>query len=48
MITAEGDRGTLEILIKELKVGPTYASISRVDVDWIEYTGRYKMFDIRG
>jgi len=44
---AEGDRGVLEIFIKELKTGPRFASVHNIDLKWAEPTGQYTTFDIR-
>jgi acylphosphatase len=35
-VVAEGERGLVEILIKELRVGPRYATVDGVDVEWKE------------
>jgi acylphosphatase len=33
--------------VKEVKVGPRYASVTEAKVQWGEYQGRYKGFDIK-
>jgi len=35
-VVAEGERGPVEILIKQLKVGPRYANVEGLDVKWEE------------
>ncbi len=45
-VDVEGDRGLLGEFIKEIKVGPRYATVTEVDVAWTEFTGRYRDFDI--
>ncbi len=45
-VYAEGDRGTIEVLIAELKVGPRAASVTDLDVHWTKYTGEQKGFRI--
>jgi len=45
-VAAEGGRGELEILIKELKVGPMHASVTDIDVTWGEAGGKYDSFEI--
>ena len=35
-VVAEGERGPVEILIKELRVGPRYASVEGLDITWEE------------
>jgi acylphosphatase len=42
----EGDRSSIEALIKELKVGPSHAAVSAVDIRWLPYTGKYQSFQI--
>ena len=44
---AEGERGVLEIFIKELKTGPRFASVHKIDLKWAEPTGQYTTFDIQ-
>jgi acylphosphatase len=44
-VVAEGERGLVEILIKELKIGPRYASVERVDVEWQEPRKDFSGFD---
>ena len=45
-VLAEGDKGKLEQLIAKLKAGPRAAHVERVDVEWGEYSGKYRQFDI--
>jgi acylphosphatase len=45
---AEGDRGPLEDLIKQLRVGPRFGTVTGVDVNWKEPTGKYRSFEIQG
>ncbi len=45
-VLAEGDRSLLEELIKELKVGPSSASVNGIDVTWTTYSGRFREFDL--
>lgn len=42
----EGDRGSIEIFIKELKAGARPASVSDVRIQWLEYTGQHRTFEI--
>jgi len=46
-VQAEGDREDLEALLKELKVGPSGASVSNIDVTWSDYTGGLSGFNVR-
>jgi acylphosphatase len=43
-IHAEGDRGTLEALIDELRVGPANASVTDVGITWTPFTGKHQSF----
>ena len=45
-VFAEGERDKLEQLIAKLKAGPRAARVERVDVEWGEYSGKYRQFDI--
>ena len=45
-VYVEGNRSVIEALIDELKVGPYSASVSRIDVKWVKFTGKYKTFEI--
>jgi acylphosphatase len=45
-VRAEGPRGMLEELIKEVKAGPSYSSVRDVTLQWYEATGHYKSFEI--
>ena len=45
-VRVEGDRGTIEELINELKVGPSNATVTQVKVKWVEYTGQFNNFQI--
>ncbi|PWB72584.1 acylphosphatase [candidate division GN15 bacterium] len=44
----EGDRGNIESLIDELKIGPRSAAIADVQVAWTAFTGKYDAFTITG
>lgn len=45
---AEGERGSIEALIDELRVGPRAAAVTDVVVKWTPYSGRYQSFSITG
>jgi acylphosphatase len=47
-LMVEGDRGGIETLIEELKVGPRSASVADVRVQWKPFTGKYHSFSITG
>jgi len=46
-IEVEGDRGLVEEFIKTVKVGPTYASVTDLKINWYESPKGYKKFDIK-
>jgi acylphosphatase len=45
-VVAEGERAKLEQLVGQLEVGPRFASVKRVEVNWSEYSGTYRNFRI--
>lgn len=47
-LLVEGDRGNIETLIDELKVGPRSASVADVRVLWKPFTGKFHTFSITG
>lgn len=46
-VMAEGERGQLEQLLRQLEVGPRGAWVERVEASWPEYTGAYSRFEVR-
>ena len=46
-IEAEGERGLIEEFLKAVKVGPTYAHISDMKIEWYEKPRGYRDFGIR-
>jgi len=45
-VAAEGDREMLEGLLDVLREGPPGASIRDMSIDWQDYRGQFKAFDI--
>ena len=45
-VYVEGDRGLIEALLSELKIGPSNASVSDVSVVWTPFTGQFQSFEI--
>lgn len=45
-IFAEGKEDSIKKLIDWCKVGPSHAVVEDVKVEWLEYCGKYKTFDI--
>jgi acylphosphatase len=44
-VVAEGERGLVDELIRQLRVGPRYASVEGMDVRWEEPRGDLSGFD---
>lgn len=45
-VAVEGDRGAVEAFIEELRIGPPSASVTGIDVRWVDFKARYQSFDI--
>jgi len=43
----EGEREDVEKMIEFCKSGPLGAHVTKIDVQWKEYTGEFKSFKIR-
>lgn len=46
-LEAEADETVIESLLKDLRIGPPSAEVSRLDVERIAPTGRDRGFDVR-
>ncbi len=46
-VWAEGDRTKLEELLQQLHIGPPFAKVTEVKVEWFEPTGKYTSFRIQ-
>ena len=46
-VMTEGEKNSILEFIKELKIGPRAAHITDIKVQWGEYQGKFKTFDIR-
>jgi acylphosphatase len=46
-IVAEGERGSIEMLIKEVKVGPRSAQVSDCVIEWTACGNTFKGFEVR-
>jgi acylphosphatase len=46
-LLAEGDEGLLHDLIAELKRGPSSAHVSGIEVDWREFSGDFRSFEVK-
>ena len=45
-VRAEGERDRLEELLNHLKIGPSRASVERVDASWSQYTNGFSSFEV--
>lgn len=45
-VWAEGEKTKLGELINYLNTGPSRAKVERVDVEWLDYTGRFSDFQL--
>lgn len=46
-VVAEGNKPALEKLLEYLNQGPPGARVDKVNVQWQEYSGKFRSFDIR-
>lgn len=46
-VWAEGKREDLDELLNRLKRGPPQARVEQVDVEWLQYSGRFDHFTAR-
>jgi len=46
-VQAEGEKLQLDRLLEQLKTGPPGALVTRVEVDWSDYSGQFDNFSIR-
>jgi acylphosphatase len=46
-IYAEGEKGKLEELVRQLEIGPPEALVDRVEVEWAQFTGQFSQFEVR-
>jgi acylphosphatase len=46
-VEVEGDKGSVSEFIKELRIGPRSAHITDIKIQWGNYQGKYKNFDIK-
>jgi acylphosphatase len=45
-VVAEGEKSRLESLIAYLKHGPEHAEVDTIEIEWLDYTGRFNEFDV--
>ncbi len=46
-IEVEGDRSSIEELVKLARIGPRSAHVTRLTVEWRAFENRFSQFDIR-
>jgi acylphosphatase len=46
-LTAEGGRAMLEVLLADVRRGPSLSTVETVDVDWQAATGEFRGFGVR-
>ncbi len=46
-VQAEGEKLQLDILMERLKTGPPGAQVTRVKIDWLDYSGQFTDFKIK-
>ncbi len=47
LVVAEGEKGILQDFVKELKIGPSSARVTKVDVKFSEADKGYKNFSVK-
>jgi acylphosphatase len=45
-VVAEGPRGALERLVRDVSEGPRRGLVRDVQVEWSEYTGEFETFEV--
>jgi len=46
-VVAEGEQGVVTRLLSWLYKGPRMAVVEKVDVEWLEYSGEFRRFEVR-
>ena len=44
---AEGDSSSVHGFVDEVRIGPSSAHVTGVKIEWMEYEGKYRDFDIQ-
>ena len=45
-IEAEGDKELIQQFMRDVEIGNRWSVVKRIEVEWEEYQGKYKNFDI--
>ena len=46
-VVFEGEKGRVERMVDWLKQGPVGARVEHIEIDWQDYRGEFKTFEIR-
>ena len=46
-VEVEGNKGVIQEFIKELRIGARSAHVTDIKIQWRDYQGKYKNFDIK-
>jgi acylphosphatase len=46
-VEVEGNKALIQEFVKELRIGPRSAQVTDVKIQWKDYQGKYRNFDIR-
>ena len=46
-VHAEGDKESLEELVRQLEIGPPEALVEKMEVNWSAFTGQFSNFEAR-
>jgi acylphosphatase len=46
-VEVEGNKGLIQEFVRELRIGSRSAQVTDMKIQWKDYQGRYKNFDIR-
>ena len=46
-VEVEGNKALIHEFVKELRIGPRSAQVTDVKIQWRDYQGKYRNFDIR-
>ncbi|GAB4292405.1 MAG: acylphosphatase [Ignavibacteriaceae bacterium] len=47
LTVVEGDSSLIEELIKQIRIGPSHASVKDVKINWVDYKNEFNNFEIR-
>ena len=47
LTVVEGDKGLIEELLKEIRVGPPHAVVTKCTIEWRQYKNEFKNFEVK-